>query len=192
MGLTRLSITGLSISVLAAFFGFGLNLTAQAHENKPTQQQQFATSPLQVTGQLPAPLAGVSDIKFNELFKMPVGPRGMEPSEKLLSLDQKPVRIVGYMAKQETPTPGMFIVSPLPVNMGDEDDKFADDMPANSIFVHLDNPDALISYIPGLIHLTGVLSLGNAHEPDGRISYVRIKLDPVSSSLLLPSHQASK
>ena len=87
------------------------------------------------------------------------------------------------MAKQETQTPGLFIMTPLPVNMGDEDDKFADDMPANSIFVHVDNPSALIAYTPGLINLTGLLSLGNVQEVDGRISFVRVHLDPVLSKL---------
>lgn len=138
---------------------------------------------LQVVAALPAPAKDVTDLKFSEIFKMPVGPRGMEPSMKLSSLNKKPVRIVGYMAKQETPTPGLFIVTPLPVNMGDEDDKFSDDMPANSIFVHVDSPDALVQYTPGLINLTGVLSVGGMTEVDGRVSFVRVKLDAALSGL---------
>ena len=146
---------------------------------------------LQVNGTLPALVNGATDLKFSEIFKMPVGPRGMESSAKLLSLNNKPVRIVGYMAKQETPTPGLFIMTPLPVNMGDEDDKFADDMPANSIFVHLDNPDALVDYTPSLIHLTGQLSLGNVQEVDGRISYVHVHLAPILSGLTVKESRAN-
>ena len=166
------------------FLGLCTTFFANAHEQSATTSSESTSlQSLQVNGALPAASKRIADLKFNELFKMPVGPRGMEPSSKLLSLESKPVRIVGYMAKQETPTPGLFILTPLPINMGDEDDKFADDMPANSIFVHLDNPDALVIYSPGLINLTGLLSLGNVQEVDGRISYVRVHLDPVLSGL---------
>ncbi len=172
------------------FVLLGVVLPLHAHEsvqasNEPLLNSSLQIQSLQVKGQLPVLDKGIADLKFNEVFKTPVGPRGMEPSEKLISLNNKRVRIVGYMAKQETPTPGLFIVSPLPVNMGDEDDKFADDMPANSIFVHLDNPNVLVDYVPGLINLIGVLSVGNAHEVDDRISYVRVKLDPELSGLAM-------
>lgn len=162
----------------------GTALLANAHEQSiNTSAEHLLLQGLQINGTLPALTNGTTDLKFSELFKMPVGSRGMESSAKLLSLDNKPVRIGGYMAKQETPTPGLFILTPLPVNMGDEDDKFADDMPANSIFVHVDNPNALVLYTPGLINLTGLLSLGNVQEVDGRISYVRVHLDPILSGL---------
>ncbi|HYN53790.1 MAG TPA: hypothetical protein VES38_03715 [Methylotenera sp.] len=175
---------------IGVFVLLGVVLPLQAHESAQTSNAPLSTAPLQiqslqVKGQLPVLDNGIADIKFSELFKTPVGARGMEPTEKLISLNNKRVRIVGYMAKQETPTPGLFIVSPLPVNMGDEDDKFADDMPANSIFVHLDNPNVLVGYVPGLINLIGVLSVGNAHEVDDRISYVRVKLDPELSGLVM-------
>ena len=160
----------------------------EQHSNLPVETVQIQS--LQVTGKLPVLASGITDLKFNEIFNMPVGPRGMEPSNKLLALNNKLVRIVGYMAKQETPTPGLFIMTPLAVNMGDEDDKFADDMPANSIFVHVDNNEALVHYVPGLISLIGVLSVGNVNEVDGRISYVQIKLDPTLSGLVATENQA--
>ena len=171
-------------AVTIIFLTLGTAFFASANEQSAnTSAKLLQLQGLQVNGALPALTNGATDLKFSELFKLPVGPRGMESSAKLLSLDNKPVRIIGYMAKQETPTPGLFIMTPLPVNMGDEDDKFADDMPANSIFVHVDNSDALVVYTPGLINLTGLLSLGNLQEVDGRISYVRVHLDPVLSGL---------
>ena len=160
----------------------------EQHSNLPVETVQIQS--LQVTGKLPVLASAITDLKFNEIFNMPVGPRGLTPSSKLLSLNNKLVRIVGYMAKQETPTPGLFIMTPLAVNMGDEDDKFADDMPANSIFVHVDNSEALVHYVPGLINLIGVLSVGNVNEVDGRISYVQIKLDPTLSGLVATENQA--
>lgn len=180
------AIAVIFITLVTTFF-------ADAHEQSinTSSAELLHLQGLQVNGTLPALTNGATDLKFSELFKMPVGPRGMESSAKLLSLDNKPVRIVGYMAKQETPTPGLFIMTPLPVNMGDEDDKFADDMPANSIFVHLDNPDTLVMYTPGLISLTGILSLGNVQEVDGRISYVRVHLDPILSGLNVKESHAN-
>ena len=184
MHFTKLSILVINTSLMLCVI-----LPVKAHEQ--VSNEQLISSPveilpiqsLQVTGKLPVLANGITDLKFNEIYKMPVGPRGMEPSSKLLSLNNKRVRIVGYMAKQETPTQGLFIVSPLAVNMGDEDDKFADDMPANSIFVHVENNEAMVKYVPGLIHLIGVLNVGNANEIDGRISYVRVKLDPALSGI---------
>lgn len=212
----------------ALLLALGSPLT-QAHEHAGAPQVVLKNSPLQVSGALPAPADGVQDLKFNEMFKMPVGPRGMEPTPKLLALDKQRVRIIGYMANQENAVPGLFIVAPLPVHMGDDDDSFADDMPVNSIFVHLtsahltsatDQPGLADShahqhgqapvdgvtplhqhaaphphepatsqnvagYVPGLISLTGTLSVGNREEADGRISFVRLLLDPAQSAMLL-------
>lgn len=165
-------------------------LQAQAVLTEPSADV-ISLQSLQVVTTLSAVASGVTDLKFSELYKMPVGPRGIEPSAKLLSLDKKLVRIVGYMAKQETPTLGLFIVTPLPVNMGDEDDMFADDMPANSIFVHLENPNALVRYTAGLIQFTGLLSIGSMTEVDGRVSSVRVQMNGILSGLANIKHQAS-
>ena len=193
-----MSISKFNTLVIFVSSVFYQSLTASAHEQFSHEQpansaiETLQIQSLQVTGKLPVLASGVSDLKFNEIFKMPVGPRGMEPSAKLLALNNKQVRIVGYMAKQETPTPGLFIMTPLAVNMGDEDDKFSDDMPANSVFVHVDNSAALVHYVPGLISVIGVLSVGNVNEPDGRISYVQIKLDSTLSGLVATENHASK
>jgi hypothetical protein len=40
--------------------------------------------------------------------------------------------------------------------------------------------DQPVPYTPGLMLLTGTLSVGNRPEPDGRISLVRLELDPPS------------
>ena len=193
MRISKLNILMMYISSMLCF-----NLTASAHEHVLHEQpsnlsvETLQIQSLQVTGKLSALASDITDLKFSEIFNMPVGPRGMEPSAKLLALNNKQVRVVGYMAKQETPTPGLFIMTPLAVSMGDEDDKFSDDMPANSIFVHVDNSEALVHYVPGLISVIGVLSVGNVNEPDGRISYVQIKLDPTLSGLVATENHASK
>ena len=169
--------------VLLAMVGLLFSGVATSHElEKPSSSHADAIEvpvALKVSGTLPPPSVGTTDLKFHEIFKLPVGPRGLEPSEKLIGLNDKQVRMVGYMANEEHPTPGMFILSPLPVNMGDEDESFADDLPASAVFVHMGTAhNEVVPHLPGLIKLTGVLQFGAQQEPDGRISTVRILLDP--------------
>ncbi|WP_457336065.1 hypothetical protein [Rhizobacter sp. P5_C2] len=132
-----------------------------------------------------------ADLKFREFFQLPVGPRGLAPSARLLSLDGQPVRITGYLAHQEASSaaPGIALLTPLPVSLGDEDESFADDLPASTLYLHLAAPLAsrTISYRPGLVSLTGTLQVGAQREADGRASFVRLVLDPESASVLLES-----
>ena len=132
-----------------------------------------------------------ADLKFREFFQLPVGPRGLAPSARLLSLDGQPVRITGYLAHQEalSAAAGIALLTPLPVSLGDEDESFADDLPASTLYLHLAGPLAArtISYRPGLVSLTGTLQVGAQREADGRASFVRLVLDPESASVLLES-----
>ena len=41
---------------------------------------------------------GIEDIRFGDLFRLPVGPKGLEPTDRLRALDGRRVRIVAYMA----------------------------------------------------------------------------------------------
>ena len=112
---------------------------------------------------------------------MPIGPRGLQPSDKLLAQDGKHVRMVGYMVRQDgdTAVPGVFVLAPLPVTLGDEDESFADDLPASVVYVHM--PAATqpvdVPFVPGLMAVEGRLELGARPETDGRISYVRLALN---------------
>ena len=123
------------------------------------------------------------------MFSLPVGPRGLEPSQKLLQLDGRRVRIVGYMVDQEEMR--SFILAPLPLKLGDEDESLADDLPPGVVFVHLAaEDDPAFHHIPGLLDLTGILSVGGFAEADGRVSTVRLTLDP--ATLQEMSHHAFK
>lgn len=118
---------------------------------------------------------------FADFFKLPIGPRGLEAGPKLLALNGKTVRMVGYMAHQdgETAVPGLFILAPLPVTLGDEDESFADDLPASVLYVHLTAPQhqGYVQHMPGLLAVRGRLELGPQPEIDGRISFVRMQLE---------------
>jgi hypothetical protein len=138
----------------------------------------------QVRGPLPATNDAV-DLKFGDFFVRPVGPRGLEPTARLKSLDGQRVRLIGYMVRQGSTSPvtGLLVLAPLPVAMGEEDESYADDLPASAVHVHLaDAQRALrLPHMPGLMALTGTLQLGAGAEPDGRRSMVRLQLDDAAS-----------
>ncbi|MFY9477514.1 MAG: hypothetical protein WAQ08_07610 [Aquabacterium sp.] len=141
-----------------------------------------------VAVRLPAepPVKGVADLKFSEMFKMPVGPQGLEPSARLLSLNGQRVRLIGYMVDAESRSPGTLILTPLPVSNGHEDESLADDLPPSAVFVHLSGPAAQHSVrsLRGLIQLTGTLQVGATDEADGRVSSIRLRVDEQTSRLL--------
>ncbi len=152
---------------------------------------------LHVKGKIPPPPAGVSDLKFREFFKLPVGPRGLEPTEKLLGLNGKRVRLLGYMVNAEEPSPGPFILAPMALSLAEKEDGPADDIPATVVFVHIKQGEGrVVPHIPGLLKLTGMLSVGSQEEPDGRVSVVRLQLDDAFSKNLLgkarPEHPKKK
>ena len=175
------NISSALLLVLAS--GFALP-AAQALTAVPRALVQQPPDALAFQGDVPAP-PGVTDLKFGEFFMMPIGPRGLEASGKLMALAGKRVRILGYMARQETPVAGMFILAPLPVSLGDEDESLSDDLPASSVFVHVAGAGP-VAYFSGLLRLTGTLSLGSHEESDGHVSTVRLELDPEQAQALEP------
>jgi hypothetical protein len=127
---------------------------------------------------LPPLPPGVADLKFSEFFRQPIGPRGFEFTDQLRGLDGKRVRIAGYMVRQSQPVDRCLLLSPVPVTLHEHEYGFAEDMPATILHVFTDSsaPEK-IPFTPGLLLLTGTLSLGNRPEADGRVSFVRLQLD---------------
>ncbi len=166
----------LILGVLAALLAW----PAWAHGPAPTTLIQPVPAAFQVRGEL-RPQAGVTDLKFRDFFKLPVGPRGLDATPLLRSLDGHAVRIVGYMVRQDAipVVPGLLVLTPLPVSLGDEDETFADDLPVTAVYVHLAAAQAQLRlpHMPGLMAVTGTLQVGAQAEPDGRRSIVRLLLD---------------
>jgi hypothetical protein len=152
-----------------------LGLSVQMHVFAGTEQNT-------PTSTLPSLPADIADLKFRDFFVMPVGPRGLEMTPKLLALDGRRVRILGYMAQQEDPYPGFFMLTPMPLKVAEASDGMADDLPPATLFVHLPPFQAnnVASHLSGLLVLTGTLSVGNREEGDGRISMMRLQLDAPS------------
>jgi hypothetical protein len=127
--------------------------------------------------------AAVTELRFRDFFRMPVGPRGLEPSSQLVALDGRSVRIRGYVVRQAERTPGLLILSPLPVELGDADESLSDDLPPAVVFVHF---DASAPDVAGLVQVTGTLDLGARDEADGHVSQVRLQLSAVQAAAIEP------
>jgi hypothetical protein len=151
---------------------------------------------------LPSLPEGVEELKFSEFFRLPVGPRGLECSDRLRALDGKKVRILGFQVREQlsnctdctTETarpsakprpawinhlvPGRLLLSPSPATINMAHYGLADDLPPQILCVNA--PELFgepVPFTPGLLLLTGTLSVGNKTEADGRISIVRLELD---------------
>lgn len=134
---------------------------------------------LAVRKELAPPPAGVTELKFRDMFKLPVGSKGLEPSAKLLALDGKRVRMVGYMVQQSPLPKGGFLFSAVPAMAGDEDESLADDLPPTTLRVELDKSrDLSVPILPGLLQFTGTLHIGMRVDPaTGRSTPAQLVLD---------------
>lgn len=129
--------------------------------------------------ELPPLPKGVTELKFSDFFVGPVGPGGLELTQKLQSLANQKVRLLGYMVQQDHAPRGRFICSPFPAQIHEHDNPLAEDLPPSMVHVHVPYMrDQPVPYTPGPMLLTGTLSVGNQPEPDGRVSIVRLILDP--------------
>ncbi len=172
-------ITPRSIAITVSLLTFVCLTASPRAMASPAAQPSSVSSTEAAQDKRESTESGVTELKFHDFFKLPVGPRGLEPTQKLLAMNGQRVQMIGYMARQENPVAGMFILSPLPVSMGDEDDSLADDLPASAVFVHsASQADRVVPYRDGLIKLSGRLELGPQEEADGHVSTVRLTLDP--------------
>jgi len=116
-----------------------------------------------------------TSLSFKEFFE--ASPRELKPSQKLLSLNGKRVRMVGYMARMERVVPGAFYLVPHPV-MCDEEGGGTSDLPVENVLVLVRSAkDREIAFIPRPVEVTGILEVGNREEKDGRVSAIRLTLD---------------
>jgi len=149
----------------------GLSHSLWAHGTTVTVAPPAA---LTATGAL---AEGVTELTLRELYQMPIGPRGLVPSTKLLALDGKQVRVVGYMVGEDEPVAGRLILAPIPTQLVDEDEPESDDLPPNVIYVNF--PSSIHTHsMRGQIRVTGTLRLGALPQPDGRLAAVRLDLSP--------------
>jgi hypothetical protein len=145
------------------------------------------------TNALPPLPPDVTELRFNEFFRQPIGPRGLEYTEKLRALEGRRIRILGFMARQTKPVDRCFLLAPVPLTLNEIEYGHADDLPATTlhVFTTAEAP-ARTPYTPGPLLLTGTLRIGNRLEADGRTSTVRLQLDPPTAEQQAAAHAAAQ
>lgn len=127
------------------------------------------------------PAETISSLAFEDFFKRPIGPRGLEPGAALLALAGTRVSLSGFVAHGPDPQPALAILAPVPVAIGDEDEGLADDLPASVAYLRWTDPRIArgLASCRRAVNVTGRLELGRRAEPDGRMSFVRLDVDGV-------------
>ena len=134
----------------------------------------------------------VTELRFRDFFSSPIGPAGLDFSDILKRADGQAVRLVGYMVQQENAAPGRFMLAPRPVRMSEHADGEADDLPPTTAMVYLDpsQQDWVVPHVRGLVAVSGTLSVSRHEAGDGRVSWVRLQLDPGSTRSMNPGEMA--
>jgi hypothetical protein len=150
--LSRCAVTALGLAPLLA-----------THAEAPSDAAQASAAPL----------------AFADFYKRPVGPRGLEPGARLLALAGTRVELAGYLVDAAETAGAPLIIAPVPVVLGDEDESFADDLPASNAYLHpVDERTAqTLRDCHGPVRVRGRLDLGRNAESDGRFSFVRVEAD---------------
>lgn len=157
---------------------------AEVLEREKTTSGKTASG---VAKKLPPLPEGVAELRFDEFYKMPVGPRGLEPTERLLSLNGKRVRILGYMANIQLRGNRQMLLAPVPLKAQPLEYGQADDIPAKHVLVRVPgNAAERVPYTPGLLLLTGRLTVGGK-SLDGENAFVRLLLDAPQSTSPAPA-----
>ncbi|MFG6468542.1 hypothetical protein [Roseateles sp. BYS87W] len=122
----------------------------------------------------PTPLA------WRDFFVLPIGPHGLEPTPQLRAAHGQPVRLVGFMVQREQPQAGQFLLTPRPVAMSEHADGEADDLPATTVTVLLPpgQRDRIVAHQAGPVAVVGRLQYGPAEDATGRVSWLRLELEP--------------
>jgi hypothetical protein len=117
-------------------------------------------------------------LEFQSFFKMPIGPKGLEVSNKVKQSSGKQVWLTGYMVKSEVPTPGAFMLSPRPVQMSEHADGDANDLPASVCWVYLDESQKnwVVPHTPGPITVMGQFNFQRIEAPDGTVAWFHLQL----------------
>ena len=133
-----------------------------------------------------------ASIDFREFFE--AGASELKPTEKLLSLNGRRARMVGFMAQMEKAPIGAFYLCPRPV-YADESGGGTAELPVGSVLVIVRSAKGKeVPYIAHAIEVTGILEVGARAEEDGTVSAIRLILDapekPANSAA--PSSSATK
>ena len=121
----------------------------------------------------PAPL--VESLEFRDFFV--ASPRALVPSPRLLRLDGKRIRLVGYMALMEEAPKGGFYLCPFPV-VATESGGGTADLPPEAVLVVVPSARGQeLAHIRRPLEAKGILEVGPKADEEGRVSGLRLILD---------------
>lgn len=130
---------------------------------------------------LPPPPEGVVDFSLDRLYVSPAGRRGLEFTPEARHLNGQRIRLTGFMVRQTQPVPWCFLLSPISLSLHEREYGLAEDLPPSAL--HIFYPRSLPPVLPWErrpLVVTGIFSLGNREEADGRISAARLTIDSVT------------
>ena len=115
---------------------------------------------------------------LNELLILPSGTLGIQISPKASSLHGEKVRLSGYMVKSEEISTGQFYFSHNPIQLSEQADGAASDLPASAGLVKLDPSQAnwVVAHKTGILILEGTLLVGRQEDAQGAVSWFQLQL----------------
>jgi hypothetical protein len=159
----RRTLTSIAIGTLAL-----TGATAAVWNTKPRQPVPASSN------QASSLQSQAARLEFTELLER--GPK-LQPSARVLGLNQKRVRLVGFMAQMEEPIKGGFYLVSHPMSL-DESGAGTGDLPLDAVLVLIPGAEGrVIPQMQGALEGMGTLEVGNRSDADGRVSNFRLILD---------------
>ena len=126
------------------------------------------------------------ELTFQEFFKTPIGPRGMEFTSKALALRGHEITLRGFMVKTDLLHQGRFLLAPKALEVNEEDDGPANDLPVHTVLVRLDpsQENLVLTHQEGIIQVQGKLELGREENSLGEVSWIRLIAAPLQVNIL--------
>ena len=130
--------------------------------------------------------AKATTITFQEFFLSPIGPKGMQFSPTALALAGQAVASRGVMVKTDRLQKGRFLLAPQALEVNEDDDGPANDLPVSTVLVKLApaQTNLLIAHQEGPLRLEGTLDIGRQENNRGEVSWIRLLASPVSVNVL--------
>lgn len=157
--------------------------TRQAWSRLARQSQQTLKQAAAFQPETPAEILSLPELDFGDFFG-PIGPGGMEYSEKIRALAGRRIRVRGYMVQQSERVPALFLLAARPVKVDTRADCNETDTPPALIHVLVPGAAKALPFVPGAHVLSGRLEIGARTENDDRISVARLVLDEPSRAAL--------
>jgi hypothetical protein len=120
--------------------------------------------------------AAATDLSFADFFADDSA-SSLTPAARQLSLNGQRVRLVGFMAEVETPSPGSFYLCPHPVRLGEEG-AGTGDLPPDAVRVGMPAWEGrVVPFIRHRVQVTGILDVGYREGARGEASWIRLTAD---------------